>query len=383
MNSKSHIKALFEKYVANTLDKDEYNELLQYFKTNTPDENIHRYILHMLQSNDAKVDRKALAETLARVDNKIHRHIIAEKHKAFRFRKIYPYVAAAMILIIGVSVYTYFTPSRQDNTQTARQQNNDIDPGTNKATLILGDGQSYLLSEDKQEITTDQTGIHYIDGTSIVEQTAPVIATLSTPRGGQYRLTLPDGTKVIVNSETILRYPTQFGPKDRRVELIGEAYFEVTHDKDKPFVVRGNKQEIEVLGTAFNVSDYPSEPTTTTLLTGSVKLHFKTSSISSTLTPGMQSIWNEGELDIKRVNGEDYIAWTRDLFVFNDMPLTEIMKQLERWYDIEVVYPSNFHEERFYAEIPRNRKLSEVLHSLERSGNFKFEQQGRRVMVQQ
>src|SRR5690606_27647289 len=113
----------------------------------------------------------------------------------------------------------------------------------------------------KQEITTDQTGIHYIDGTSIVEQTAPVIATLSTPRGGQYRLTLPDGTKVIVNSETILRYPTQFGPKDRRVELIGEAYFEVTHDKDKPFVVRGNKQEIEVLGTAFNVSDYPSEPT--------------------------------------------------------------------------------------------------------------------------
>ena len=202
------------------------------------------------------------------------------------------------------------------------------------------------------------------------------------PNGGQYKISLQDGTKVILNSGTELSYPTRFTGNERLVNVTGEAYFEVSHDASKPFKVRSDKQTITVLGTHFNIKAYKGEVSETTLLEGKVSIAaLNNPSIQTILNPGLQASFNGNQFNTIKVSAEEYTAWTRDLFVFNDLTLQQLCAQLERWYDVQIILPPNISEQRYLMEIPRDKKLSETLTSISELIGLNYKIEGRRVTV--
>jgi ferric-dicitrate binding protein FerR (iron transport regulator) len=205
--------------------------------------------------------------------------------------------------------------------------------------------------------------------------------TIATPRGGQYQVVLADGSSVWLNAASSLRFPTNFVGKERRVEVKGEAYFEVAKNKAMPFVVVANGAEVQVLGTHFNVKAYDDEAVLrTTLLEGSVK--FVSGSNTVTLKPGQQSRLKEnGGVDVvNEIDVDKVVAWKNGYFDFDGESLETITKQLARWYDVEVVGTARI-ADQFYAEIPRSTKLSDVLHALELTGKVHFQIDGKKVTV--
>ncbi|MGY0037823.1 FecR family protein [Pedobacter sp. NJ-S-72] len=198
--------------------------------------------------------------------------------------------------------------------------------------------------------------------------------TVSTPRGGQYRIILPDGTKVWLNSSSSLKFPEQFTSNERNVELKGEAYFEVAKNASKPFKVTVNSTVVKVLGTHFNIMAYNDDPfIKTTLLEGSVQLSNITT--LDILKPGQQAVINKsGFVKVINTDTEQSIAWKNGYFFFNRANLKDIMKQLSRWYNIDVIYKGKMPvEEEFVGKIKRDSELSKTLKILEFSGvNFKI-----------
>ncbi len=284
------------------------------------------------------------------------------------------YAAALIVAVsIGISVYT----GQRITHDSIHVDAADISPGGNRATLTLADGRTVNLKSTQTGIVMED-GIRYVDGTEIAavghDAGASHILSLSTPKGGTYQIVLPDGTKVWLNSASVLRYPSQFSDSERIVELEGEAYFEVARNASIPFLVHTKSQTVEVLGTQFNISAYGDEGgTQTTLVAGKVQVAMRNTRHSVLLAPGEQSVLN-GDTFIKRsVNVAAYIGWKNGVFYFDETPLQSAMTQLSRWYDVEVVYKHNdAPESHFYGEIDKNKPLSEVLDILQ-EGGVKFE----------
>jgi ferric-dicitrate binding protein FerR (iron transport regulator) len=216
---------------------------------------------------------------------------------------------------------------------------------------------------------------------------APIgMNTIRTPAGGQYQIKLPDGTKVWLNASSIIKFPSSFARNFREVELEGEAYFEVAkmlynNNINIHFFVKNKEQQIEVLGTHFNVSSYPEDIIKTTLLEGSVRVYSLISNSSQVLKPGQQSQIVNGEIEIRAADTESSFAWKNGDFIFNNEELYSIMNKLERWYDIEVEYKGSVVPRRFSGAVSRSNNLSEVLRIMELTGKVKFEIEGRRVFV--
>ena len=203
--------------------------------------------------------------------------------------------------------------------------------------------------------------------------------TLATPRGGQYQLTLPDGSKVWLNAASSLRYPVAFLGAERRVEVTGEAYFEVTKNASQPFKVSlRDNQEVDVLGTSFDINAYADEPEIrTTLLTGAVKTE------GVTLKPGQQAAWTLNRPVRVRSDAdvEEAIAWKNGKFIFSGGDIQSVMRQLERWYDVEVDYKGDFKGVELVGVISRFKNISEILNMLEQTHTVTFQVEGRRVTV--
>lgn len=292
--------------------------------------------------------------------------------------------AAAMILLaMGIGLYVYV----QKDTiapQLPTRYVNDLDPGGNKAVLILADGSKINLSSDKDGIMVSGDALTYDDGTELAEEVQEAISqyvTLTTPVGGQYRVTLSDGSKVWLNAASTLRYPIRFTAKERKVEVSGEAYFEVAHDKAAPFSVNTQGQTIEVLGTHFNVSAYQDEPITkTTLLEGSVRI--TTQDRSEYLVPGQQAQLTSQHLTIiDEVDIDEVVSWQNGYFKFNEN-IEGIMNKVARWYNVEVVYQEGVDKHQtFSGELSRVRKLSALLKLMEITGNVHFKIEGKKVTV--
>ena len=194
---------------------------------------------------------------------------------------------------------------------------------------------------------------------------------MSTPRGGQYQLTLPDGSVIWLNAESSITYPTVFSGNERKVSITGEVYFEVVKDKSKPFKVIAGDQQIEVLGTHFNINAYKDEDhVKTSLLEGSVKVN------QQILKPG--EAFQNGKVNATNVAQD--IAWKNGIFNFNNQSLAQVMRQLARWYNLEVVYPEGVPRKEYGGEMGRNLTLSQVLKGLENSGIY-FELEGRKLLV--
>lgn len=299
--------------------------------------------------------------------------------------------AASVIMVLAAGLFLYI--SRHDtiphSTEIAAQ--NDVKPGKNTATLTLADGSKVVLSDVSNGKLAEQAGVvisKTADG-QVVYQAKAIGSkgdvkynTLSTAKGETYQIALPDGTKVWLNAATSLKFPSTFAfSANRNVELSGEAYFEVAKDKKHPFVVRSAGQDVEVLGTHFNINSYADETNVkTTLLEGSVRV--SSALRSKVLKPNQQSVLSSGNtIDVQPANLEETMAWKNGYFKFNDENLESVMRKLERWYDVEVIYDGEFENEGFSGKISRSRNISKVLKILESTKTVHFKVEGRRITV--
>lgn len=290
--------------------------------------------------------------------------------------------AAALLIFISVSVYFYLQSSPNTLTQDVNKVINDIKPGGNIATLTLSDGKKISLSDLENGEIAEQQGIKIIkssDGqlvytlnNSQVNSESTAYNTIETPMGGQYQINLPDGSKVWLNSGSSLRYPVKFNSLERNIEISGEAYFEVTKKEGLPFKVKVGEQEVEVLGTHFNVMAYTDEASiNTTLIEGSVKV--SNGKKSKIIIPGQQSRLKNGEIEVHSVDIDEVIAWKDGFFLFKNENLQSMMRKISRWYDVEVIYQGNIAGKSFGGKISRSRNISEVLNILESTGSIHFE----------
>jgi len=333
-------------------------------------------------------------------------------------RSLWPRIAAAaaILLIVGLSIFfytSYYAPRHLEGSAATRDLlANDIKPGSNKAYLILSNGKRVSLTDAANGELAKEAGVEITktaDGQVIyttrhpeggttegpvngsrdissqgfprhdggrVEMTA--MNTIETPKGGQYQVRLPDGSKVWLNAASKLIYPVSFnGRGQRMVELSGEAYFEIFKNKLQPFVVKSKNQEVTVLGTHFNVNTYDDEPNTkTTLLEGSVKVN------EAVLKPGQQSILARGKINVIPADLTETMAWQKGDFVFKNEALESIMRKICRWYNVEVIYVGKIDtKQTFSGQISRNKNISEVLKALESSGTLKFKIEGRKIRI--
>ncbi|OQP46032.1 FecR family protein [Niastella populi] len=301
--------------------------------------------------------------------------------------------AAAILLTVGLGMYrlTIDKPSPAIVAQqAANNSSTDIQPGGNKAILTLADGSVIALNDAANGLLANQGGTNVVKLTTgelayesgNQQANALLFNTIVIPRGGKYRLTLPDGSKVWMNAESTLRYPTAFNGNTREVALTGEAYFEIAHNAAQPFHVQVKDIKVEVLGTHFDIMAYENEAAiATTLVEGSVRV--SSSSKQLHLTPGQQALQDNNGAGMKIINDVDVqqvLAWKNDYFQFAGDRLDHLMRQIERWYDVSVVYDGPVPDKKFGGKISRSSPLSDVLKALELS-EVKFRVEGKTITV--
>lgn len=315
-------------------------------------------------------------------------------------RKLFYKIAvAASILIVSAVAFLFYNSESPEKQIITKFVKTEIQPGKNKAILTLADGRKVILDNNQNGLIETQGGTIFNKSTkgllvynrlrnhTNTYNRAERLAhnTISTPNGGEYQIILPDGTKVWLNSASSLSFPVEFSEKDRKVNLLyGEAYFEVTQNKDKPFKVEVNGAEIRVLGTHFNVSAYADEPdVTTTLLEGSVQIAKDNNEVL--LKPGQKAIniKNTNKFNISDAKVEEALAWKNGYFKFHDENIKSIMTRVSRWYDIDVVYEGYMQDKNYGGTFSRSNSLSDLLKNLERTGTIHFKIEGRRVLVMQ
>ncbi|EFK36074.1 sigma factor regulatory protein, FecR/PupR family [Chryseobacterium gleum ATCC 35910] len=306
-------------------------------------------------------------------------HGVVKKRQSHYKRVIIWTTAAAILLFFSLTILLYrYHQSRNVIDETVNMATADIDPGKDQATLTFDDGQ--VIDLEGKTVKSDADGVTYLNGQA-VSPSKMQFATLTTPRKGQYKAILPDGTTVWLNAESKLKYPTKFAGAERLVELEGEGYFEVAHNASRPFIVESKGQRVKVLGTKFNINSYTNEEyTRTTLISGSVELRNLQNELMVRLKPGEQGRFVLGGIDVKKVDPETFIGWTDNEFQFNGAQLVEVLRQLERWYDIDVDY-QNVPNAKVYATISRDKKLTSVLFALGEVTDLNFKMTGRRIEI--
>ncbi|WP_316737747.1 FecR family protein [Pedobacter aquatilis] len=319
--------------------------------------------------------------------------------------KLWIKVAAAAVVLFFIGFVVNLQLKKYSQTHLSVGNKHDvIKPGGNKATLTLADGSKISLTDATNGIIAKQAGISITktrNGELIYSVTSKnsdnpkySFNTIETPRGGQYQINLPDGTKVWLNAESSLKYPTTFNTAERIVQLKGEAYFEVAKLADKkgvriPFKVNseigaGRNQQVEVLGTHFNINAYANEPNNkTTLLEGSVKVSNLSALASNILKPGQQSVIasSSNSVLVKNVDAEDAITWKDGFFSFNDENLQTIMNKISRWYNVDIDYRGAKMDKLFGGRISRFNSVNEVLETLQATGDVHFKIEERRILV--
>jgi len=313
---------------------------------------------------------------------------LAETKRKIAIRKpqrLWQYIAAASVIIAtAAGIYLYQNSIRQKNQSEVAVQKQDIMPGSNKATLTLGDGKIIDLGKVGDDTTINgRVKILRKDGQLIYEPAVAdneiVYNTLTVPRKGQYKLVLPDGSKVWLNSESSIRYPVSFSTKERKVFVTGETFFEVAKDKTKPFRVVAGDVMVEALGTQFNVNAYTNEPFfSATLIEGSIRVS-KGSEVKI-LKPSQQAQLTNAEFRIVDMDNDDAMAWKNNQFKFTNTSIEEIMRQIARWYDADIVYQDNV-TLHLNATIGRDVPVSKLLNILEATNEVHFKIENKKIIV--
>ncbi|RBL90323.1 FecR family protein [Chitinophaga flava] len=377
-NEQHRYEVLAEKWLEGAITPEEAKEYADWYNARQDDE-------VMIPASFAAGETVHEERILRKIEEKTGLH--GREITSTPIRRRQWWKAAAVIAAIITAGYTWHhwsaTPP-QNQPQTAVT---DILPGSDKAVLTLSNGRQILLDSAGNGALAQQGNINIIkkeDG-SILYVNAPtnnatdtLYNILNVPRGGQYKLTLPDGSRVWLNAASTLRYPVAFSGRERIVELSGEAYFEVAANAARPFRVKVRDMQVAVLGTSFNVMAYSDEPGIhTTLLSGAVKV--KQGNTEKQLTPGQQAVVDNisGSISVEATTTELATAWKDGLFRFSGNNIPMVLRQVGRWYNIDIIYQGNIPKGHITGKVPRNMKLSGVIRILELSGVHCRQETGR------
>ncbi|RAJ81825.1 FecR protein [Chitinophaga dinghuensis] len=396
IDTMQHIAGLFFRRLQGVLTIAEAQELEQWL-ANQPEESRIAYatmtdwpsIEQSLQSLYHTDEAAALQDVWGR----IHAHAPAKISSAiYDIRRYWMAAAAAAVLLIGTGTWWLHHQKKAVAPMAARYES-ETQPGSNKAILQLEDGSIIELdSAGKGTLAQQQAAVVMKGSNGIVSYhpvasnttTEAVFNKITTPKGGQFQVILPDGTQVWLNAASSLRYPTAFSGNNRTVELSGEAYFDVAPSARQPFhvkVIGSRAMDIEVLGTEFNINAYEDEPSnTTTLVNGKVRV--ADDAHQTLLHPGQQALLyeNSSPITVQPADLNGVTAWKDGLFSLQDADIHDIMRQISRWYDVDIIYEGHI-QQKFVGRIPRNMKLSDVLKVLESTGWVHFTVSGRTVKV--
>lgn len=371
---REEVISLMEKYAAGRLSAEEEQRFRSWMEQVSPAEfqSLLDEAPHI--PADFKALRNPSPEFIRRLEQRLDERSV--KTKVFTLTRM---VAAASIVVLAVIAAVYFNQKKPLQQVAQQLEQPDIHPGGNRATLRLGDGTVIALdSANEGELTRQgNTRIIKLSNGQLAyqggdEHAAPVFNTITTPNGGQYQIELPDGSKAWLNAASSLRFPSYFAGEERMVELEGEGYFEVAANAAKPFRVKIREGVVEVLGTSFNINAYADESAArTTLLQGAVKVHEGTEAIL--LKPGQQAVMSNGTITkLPNADIEQAIAWKNGFFQFDGIGLPELMRQISRWYNLEVKFEGKIPEREFAGKISRDVNLQDVLKALQINGvNFK------------
>jgi len=373
--------SLYEKYRNGSCTPEEAAQLMQY-----------RDNFHLLEEEETQA-----ADVEEQLKDRIYGKIMQTTggKKVVQLANWWRAAAAVLLLVLGLGAL--FTKNNTKKPLAVKVNKapasapQPIKPGTNTATLTLADG-SVITLNDAPEGVLAQTGstaitkanglLSYTANSNGAAANENALNTMHVPRGGQYAVTLSDGTKVWLNSGSSLTYPEVFAGTERKVVLSGEAYFEVSKNEQQPFIVHTNRADVHVLGTHFNINAYNDEGVLkTTLLEGAVRLSAATASIL--LAPGEQGLITGSRpgIEKKRVNVNQEIAWKAGYFVFRNNTIGDIMRQISRWYDVEITYRGGLPTGTFGGTYSKGKDLPELLNGLELTGLVHFKIEGRNVIV--
>lgn len=367
------LRHLFDRYYAGQTTPAEEQELMVYIRSGKHDE----AITHAMKRNWLE---NAGGERIfdASESEKMLDSILASGRERRRWKPgiwiRYAAVAAVLVLVVGLWVLKNGTPQKPVALETIQIQ--DVAPGGDKALLTLANGQGIELDQvgsgvvarqGNTEITKRDDGLVVYNSHGAGPEAAG-LNKVSTPRGGQYKVQLPDGSRVWLNASSSIRFPSTFPVSGRRVEITGEAYFDVAKDPARPFTVRFNGSEVRVLGTRFNVMAYPDEGVSkTTLVEGSVSIRNRNA--QAMLRPGQQAaLMPGGTIETAFRPVEEAVAWKDGMFYFKNAGVKDVMRQLARWYDVEVSYRGEVPVKRFTGRVSRHVNLSEVVGMLRYAG---------------
>lgn len=384
MLSPQTLYLLIQKYQAGTASPEEIAQLNEWYHS-FDDTKAEVFLAETMTEPDlAERIRIRLAQTLA------------DKPTLTRKRRYFLPVAASLLLVFLGGVL-FFMLSRDKNSAEVAQRLTDKAPvqenvpGGNKALLTLADGSTIVLDtaangtlgiQGVSEVIKLESGqlAYRVNGRVLTEESKDFYNTITTPRGGQYQVTLSDGTKVWLNAASSIRFPVIFTGKSRKVEVTGETYFEVAPDVTRPFFVKADQSEVEVIGTHFNINAYKDEDDLkVTLLEGKVRVRAQ-SSVS--LYPGQQARLSRSSQFTINNNPdlEEVMAWKNGRFQFRSTGLRAILRQISRWYDVDVEYRGNV-DLHFTGQLNRNQDVSKVFEHLELTGEVHFRTEGRKIIV--
>lgn len=392
MAASERLSFLLKKYADNACTAKEHKELFELIAQENNQESVLEELRQLWEGTKSE-DAHQEEEWDHLFEAMMEKHQAKSNPRLFTWKRL---AAAAIVFLVAAAGLMLFNNKNQDipaeNRQASVQQ--EFLPGGNKAVLTLANGSKIVLDGKSNGTIIKQSGIEIIktdNGQLLYKLSATKGAaadiesfnTIETPKGGQYQVTMPDGTRVWLNAMSSLKYPVHFSAAARSVTLEGEAYFEVSENKKSPFQVRSKGQVIEVLGTHFNVNAYEDESfTRTTLLEGSVRLNGAYTSKSTILTPGEQALQSAQGIRVNQVDAEQFVAWKNGNFSFHKDKLQDIMKQLSRWYDVEIIFSSEKAKQvALTGNISRFENASQVLDILALTGLVKFKVEGRRIIV--
>ena len=376
-------------YMRKNLTEEEHDELdtwveasdenMLLFEELTDEKNI--------EANLAWMDKTKVEENLQLIKEQIE---FTPEHNKLKTRKWFYSIAASVILFIAAfGIYKIINNKQNKQPSGATMAQTGIQPGGNKATLTLSNGSIIDLNNAPNGLIKNDNGaaIHkskdgeilYNDSNNANNSVA-AYNVLTTPKGGQYKVQLPDGSLVWLNAASSLRYPTAFTGTERIVELNGEGYFEIVKDKSKPFKVKlADESEVKVLGTHFNVMAYGDEKSKeVTLLEGRVQITKDNN--NQNLEPGQQGKITSGKIIVNVADTDEVVGWKNGQFVFRDADIQSIMRQVARWYDVDVKYETNS-SQHFNATIFRNEPVLRLLHILEETDQIHFKIENKTIYV--
>ncbi|MBN8687708.1 MAG: FecR domain-containing protein [Chitinophagales bacterium] len=391
MKVPENIVRLIEKYQSGTATKEELQELNGWYHSFAEDE------VEVISDKSETALTEGIHQRLLEYIRQTSSPVIGNRRKRW-------YYAAAAVLLLGIAgaIYQLLDDSTSPPGIAVQPAPsvlpvNDIAPGGDKAVLQLADGSTIILDSASNGLLTSQGSIkvekqsngllvYTINGKQISESDEAFYNTITTPRGGQYQVTLSDGTRVWLNAASSIRFPVLFTGADRKVMITGEAYFEVAKNATRPFKVKTGRSEIEVLGTHFNVNAYDDEPAVrTTLLEGLVKVSVADAAGKPTarfLKPGQQSgITGNGEISVlNNADLEEAVAWKNGRFQFRSADLKTVLRQISRWYDVDVEYKGNVNL-HFTGQLIRDDYVSRVFEKLALTGVVHFRIEGKKIIV--